>query len=112
MLMGCLILISLSLTFYRTFVSQNYALYYSDDCNPDEESCFIYYCNPYWEECTGNPEDDVWYYKIYERSTQKATPCESLRGECSDFVCSEGEEGCSVIYCNPTVEEECSERSL
>lgn len=95
-------------TYHRAFVAQDYALFYDDDCDPEEKSCFIYICDPQWEECTGDPEEDTWYYKTYEISAVDISTCDPLGDRCEEFDC-EAIESCVVRYCDPSdTNSECS----
>jgi hypothetical protein len=58
-------------TFCRYFIAKDYYIQAQADCDPESEKCFIWECDPEatdeGEKCTGNPEEDIWYYKIVKK---------------------------------------------
>jgi hypothetical protein len=63
----------------------------------------VWRCDPETEgECTGNPEEDIFYYKIAHRNVQNIFCNEE--DEC-DFTCEEGEQDCGEVMCSETNEE-------
>lgn len=120
-----LIVASVAFTYYRIIINRNYLIASEIDCDPYIESCFIYTCDPELEECTGDPEEDTWYYKkIVKRASnipncdpnndeECVISCEVGEEDCEETLCINEEEDCSdpVEYAkeNPIEEEECEE---
>ncbi len=76
------------------------------DCDPTVETCFIYECDPEAEECTGDPEEDIWYYKIMKRNAANIPLCDPADENCQALVCWEDEKDCEEILCTEeTIEE-------
>jgi len=99
-----LIIGSVGATYWRIFVKQDYVISNEVDCDPYEEACFIWECVPgsleEWEQCTGDPEMDVWYYKLVERKAANIPLCDPEEDEdCAPFVCEEDEEDCTEYLC-------------
>jgi len=99
-----LILGSVGATYWRIFVKKDYLISNEVDCDPYSEKCFIWECDPTstveGEACTGDPESDVWYYKIAERKAANIPLCDPATDEtCLPFVCEENEIGCSETLC-------------
>jgi len=99
-----LIIGSVGATYWRIFVKKDYIISNEVDCDPYSEKCFIWKCDPAstveGEKCTGDPEADVWYYKIAERKAANIPLCNPDEDEtCLPFVCGENEEDCSETLC-------------
>jgi hypothetical protein len=107
-----LILISIGVTYWRIMVKRNYVISSQIDCDPAAEKCFIWKCDPQsdveGEACTGDPEADIWYYKIAKRNAAKIPQCDPETDEtCDPWTCAEGERDCEQILCDEvTVEEQ------
>ncbi len=99
--MAMLIVLSVSASYYRFMVLHDYVVEAQIDCDPTFESCFVWECDPSIEgECTGNEEEDTWYYKIAHRNAKNITGCEDGDTTCQ-FTCpSDGEEECDEILCS------------
>ena len=97
-----LLLLSAGASYYRFMVIHDYVIVAEVDCDPTSESCFVWQCDPAVEgECTGDPEDDTWYYKITERDAQNIPACDSEDDTCERFACDpETEADCSVTFCS------------
>ena len=97
------ILGSVAATYYRIFVKKDYIISAEMDCDPLEENCFVWECDPEsnkeGEACTGNPEEDVWYYKIIHRKAFNIPLCDPNNEDCEALVCPEGEADCEEIQC-------------
>lgn len=96
---GLLILGSVAFTYYRIMIKKDYLISAQADCDPYTEKCFIYNCDPKEEECTGDPEEDVWYYKIVKRKAFNIPLCDPNDENCEALVCPEGEADCSYEFC-------------
>jgi hypothetical protein len=120
---------SVAFTYYRIMIKRDYLISAEAECDPYAEKCFIYECDPETEECTGDPEEDTYYYKLIKRKAFNIPSCNSDEDEdCESLVCLENEEDCSYELCeegnedgiecvdpvqyaldNPEEEEECEE---
>lgn len=100
-LFGILIVLSVSASYYRFIVLHDYIIEAQVDCDPSSERCFVWECDPSIEgECTGNPDEDTWYFKIAHRNAKNIIECDSDDKECLPFVClEEKEESCSETLC-------------
>lgn len=105
--LGILVILSVSASYYRFMVLHDYLVQTEIDCDPSYESCFVWECDTEEEECTGNPDEDTWYYKIAYRNEKNIPNCSEEDEECDHFTCpEEGEEGCREVLCSPTTLEE------
>lgn len=106
-LMAALILGSVGVTFWRIVIKKDYIIESQTDCDPTIEKCFIYTCDPQTETtCTGNPDDDIWYYQKVRRNANKIPVCDSGDENCQEFVCDEGEKECNVSFCTEETKSE------
>jgi len=102
---GLLILGSVSFTYWKIMVKRDYVIENQVDCDPYEEKCFIWECDSEsseeGEKCTGNPDDDIWYYKIARRKAVNIPLCNPEKDEnCDPFVCNSDEIDCSETLCD------------
>lgn len=102
---GLLILGSIFATYYRIMIKKNYVIEAQVDCDPYENKCFIWECDPksdvVGEKCTGDAEKDIWYYNLAKRSASKIPLCDIETDEsCSPMLCDPGEKDCEQIFCN------------
>ena len=103
-----LILGSVAATYYRIFVKRDYIISAQMDCDPLSENCYVWKCDPAVdgeETCTGDPEEDIWYYKILNRKALNIPLCDPNDEECEALTCPEGEAECEMTNCNPETEE-------
>lgn len=99
---GLLIAGSVAFTYYRIMVKKDYVISAEAECDPTIEKCFIYVCDPVedGDDCTGDPEEDTWYYKIIKRKAFNIPLCDPNTDEdCEALICPEGEAGCSYELC-------------
>lgn len=132
-IIALLIVGSVAVTFWRYMVKRDYIVQAQTDCDPETENCFVWQCDPESDEegyaCTGDPEEDIWYYKIIRRNAKNIPLCDPNDEECTALVCETGEAECSEELCtesnvpegetcndpvqylidNPPEEEECAE---
>ncbi len=102
-----LLVLSVSTSYYRYVVLHDYTIKAEMDCDPSEESCFVYICDSEYEECTGDPEEDTWYYKYLYRNAQNIPLCDPYNTDnCSAFTCDENEVGCYEEFCSKNLLEE------
>jgi hypothetical protein len=108
--MGFLILISFLATFYRYVIKKDYMMQAQVDCDPYNEACFIWNCDPgseiEGEACTGDPEVDTWYYKIINKKANQISSCDVNAEECEPLFCGENEPDCEFVFCNDENKEE------
>jgi hypothetical protein len=96
-----LLAVSISASYYRYVVLHDYIIKVEIDCDPSTENCFIYTCDSEEEECTGNPEEDTWYYKNFYRNAKYLPDCDPYNSnECAAFECGENELGCYEEVCS------------
>ena len=95
-----LLILSIASAYYKFQVSEDYVVESRVACDPLQESCFVWRCEPESEsECTGNPAEEIFYYKIANKNVQNISCNEP--GEC-DFACQQGEQACEEILCAET----------
>ncbi|HBO16807.1 MAG: hypothetical protein UR69_C0001G0228 [Candidatus Moranbacteria bacterium GW2011_GWE2_35_2-] len=99
-----LIFISIGATFWRIVIKKDYIIESQVDCDPYSENCFVWECDPEsfeeGEACTGNMEEDVWYFKVVRRNASDIPFCDpDADEECEPFLCSEGEKDCGEEFC-------------
>lgn len=102
-IIGLLIVGSVAVTFWRYMIKKNYVVQAQTDCDPTTENCFIWKCDPAstveGEKCTGDPEKDIWYYKIIRRNAKNIPLCDPNDENCTALVCDPGEKDCSEELC-------------
>jgi hypothetical protein len=101
---GILIIGSVAATYWRIVVKRDYIIQAQIDCDPETENCFVWKCDPSstveGEACTGDPENDVWYYKILRRNANNIPLCDPDKDEnCTAYVCDSDEKDCSEELC-------------
>lgn len=133
LLLALVITASVALTYFRYVIANDYTVQAQTDCDPESEKCFIWKCDPAsneeGEKCTGNPEEDIWYYKIVRRNAKNIPLCNPNDENCLALVCEENEAECEEELCsaenvpegescndpeqytleNPPADEECAE---
>jgi hypothetical protein len=102
---GLLILGSIFATYYRIMIKKNYIIEAQVDCDPYENKCFIWECDPasdvVGEKCTGDAEKNIWYYNLAKRNASKIPLCDSETDDtCAPMICDSEEKDCEQIYCN------------
>ncbi|MFA5986093.1 MAG: hypothetical protein WC819_01940 [Parcubacteria group bacterium] len=90
-------------SYWHFVIDRGYILVYHDDCDPTVEICYVWECDPdavdEEEKCTGNPEEDVWYYTHLERLAKNVPECNVDDADCDPFACDDGEEDCGEVTC-------------
>lgn len=95
------IIIAVVITYWRIMVKNDYVIESQIDCDPLEEECFVYLCDPEWDECTGDPLEDTWYYKIARRNASNIPLCDPEEDEtCDPWTCELEEAECEEILCD------------
>lgn len=110
-IMGLLIIGSVAVTYWRIMVKKDYIIEAQTDCDPYTENCFIWECDPNsteeGEACTGDPESDIWYYKITKRNAANIPLCDPETDEtCDPWACGLIESECSQTLCDEITAEE------
>ncbi len=124
---------SIGATYWRYVIQKDYIIQAQIDCDPETEKCFVWRCDPLsseeGEKCTGDPEKDIWYYKIFRRNAKNIPSCDPSDENCPAYACGEEEKDCAEELCtsenvpegeecndperylfeNPPLEEECAE---
>lgn len=87
-------------SYYKYVVNEDFLIYAQVECDPQEESCFVFECFQDGEDwCeTG---DEFWFYKVIYKKAYNAPSCDPLSKEgCPELSCDINEDFCEVIYCN------------
>jgi len=100
------ILACILFAFYTYYLNEDYLIFSDIPCDPVTEQCFVGWCDPEYEECTGTDED-AYYYKIIQKSARNLPLCDPLNSSCI-FSCEVDEDGCAHVLCEPGGESECS----
>lgn len=101
---GLLIVAMVGVTYWRIMVKKDYIVEAQTDCDPYVEQCFLWECDPEsdadGEKCTGDPEEDSWYFQVIKRNASRIPLCDSNTDEnCEALVCGENEPECEYIFC-------------
>lgn len=101
---GLLIAVMVGATYWRIMVKKDYVVEAQTDCDPYVEQCFLWECDPEsdvdGEKCTGNPEEDSWYFQVIKRNASRIPLCDSATDEnCEALVCGENEPECKYEFC-------------
>lgn len=121
-ILGILIAGSVAATYWRYIMKRDYIIQAQIDCDPEKENCFVWRCDPLsleeGEKCTGNPEEDIWYYKIFYRNAKNIPDCPASPAgrypkdeNCAAYQCELDELDCKTTNCDPASvgeDEECS----
>lgn len=94
-----LLVVSTAASYYRFVVLHDYVSTVDADCDPESEACFVWMCDAEIEECTGDPEEDVWYYKIVKLHSTDILTCENDDENCELLECMEENGDCQNISC-------------
>lgn len=107
---------------YKVFAQKDVLVSSEAWCDPETEGpCYVWVCEPDWgTECAGDPEEDVWIYKLIEKKAHDMPACEPVvrtKGfftkvdeiiePCPEQECIEGDSACETIYCDPSIGEDC-----
>lgn len=110
-----LIVAVVAITFTKYFIAKDYYIEAQTDCDPYTEKCFVWKCDldsPNEDErCTGNPEEDTWYYQKVRKIANEIPICDPDSEDCNALQCSPGMD-CEVTYCNEDIvgeEQECND---
>jgi hypothetical protein len=97
-------------TYWHFVIARDFILVNYTDCDPTIERCFVWECDPESldpeEQCTGDPEEDIWYYKIQRRIAANVPECDIEDDDCEPFSCMTEEEGCEETVCTEEAAEE------
>lgn len=101
---GLLIAGSVAATYWRIMVKKDYIIEAQTDCDPYAEKCFVWECDPEstveGEKCTGDPEEDIWYFQVIKRNAGRIPLCDPDKDEnCTALVCEENEPECEYVFC-------------
>lgn len=114
--LGVLLVLSISGAYYKFMVLNDYLVEMQIDCDPSAESCFVWVCDETVpDECTGDPEEDTWYYKYFYRNASNLPLCDPAEESCDAFVCFVGEASCGEVTCTDDslslygLEQECTD---
>lgn len=106
-----LIVASVGVTFWRIMIKKDYVIEAQVDCDPYENECFVWECDPAstveGEACTGDAESDTWYFNVVRRNASKIPLCDPETDEsCDPWTCGENEKDCEAVFCDETNMEE------
>lgn len=100
------IILSIGATYWRIMVKRDFVVEMQVDCDPASEVCFVGECDPEVEQCTGDPEQDTYYYKMLSKKAANMPSCDLETGECPTPKCEMGEEDCEETLCSEELLEE------
>ncbi len=105
-----LVLGVLSYMYFRIFFLHDYTVQSEIDCDPYVEECFIYECDKLANECTGDPDQDIFYYKKIKRYAGTVPICSESDQNCSELLatCGESEHRCEYVYCDTDGGDDCT----
>jgi len=110
LVMIVLIFSSVASAFYRYIIKKDYIIQAQIDCDPLEESCFVWECDPESDEegeaCTGDEEVNLWTYKIINKNASRIVSCDQDDEDCEALFCGENEPDCGFVFCNEENKEE------
>ena len=90
-------------TYDRIVIKHDYLVSIEVPCDPITESCFVL------EE----EGEDTYFYKIVEKSAYNLPECDPTDESCLEsIVCVFDEVGCTLIYCDVSLNENCSNYSV
>lgn len=96
------LILSVSASYYRYIVNQDFLTEVEIDCDPTIESCFVWVCDPNIDGegvCTGNNEEDTWYFKYAYRNAKNFPACDNPTDGCDQITCNKDEEECEEATC-------------
>jgi len=101
---GLLIIGSVAFTYYKIMIKKDYIIEAQTDCDPYVEQCFLWECDPEsdveGEACTGDPENDSWYFQVARRNAANIPLCDPDKDEnCDPWTCGDQEADCSTEFC-------------
>ncbi len=98
-----LLILAISVSFYRFMVIRDYIVSYEGNCDPYTESCFVY-CED--DECT----EPVYYSTIERQANEIFERCGEDVTLCNDaYECQPDVEICTITFCNPIIDNESCE---
>lgn len=102
---------SVAMTYWRIMIRKDYVIEAQTDCDPTVDECFIWECDPQssveGEACTGDPEEDIWYFQVIRRNAKNIPLCNPDEDEnCEALVCGENEADCEYEFCSEEAMEE------
>lgn len=104
LIMALLIAGAVGVTYWRIMIKKDYVIEAQTDCDPTVDECFIWECDPEsteeGEACTGDPEEDSWYFQVVRRNASNIPLCDPETDEsCEALVCGENEPNCEYEFC-------------
>lgn len=104
--LGLLIAVSIGATYYRIVILKDYQIVAQVSCDPTQERCFVYECDPEIDgECSEIPEENISYYKNISKKAANIYACENTSeklGCGEELSCTAWEFDCSYTYCDPS----------
>jgi hypothetical protein len=94
-----LLIASVSFTYYRIFIKENFLIINEVSCDPSiETECFVseeVVCEDIEDNTTCSTE--IYYFKKITKFAYNIPECTDE--ECEELICLENEEGCEYTYC-------------
>jgi len=122
------ILASTAYSYYRLFIQKDLMISTEVSCDPETEGpCYVWVCEPdWWTECAGDPDEDIWIYKIVDKMAYDTEECDPVIAQegffaypteyeyCPEPACEETDTGyCETFYCDPETEgEDCYDEAV
>lgn len=103
-LIGGAILWNVGYAYNRFYIEKDFTISQHISCDPEVENCFVWQCDPAYEECSENPEENVDYYKIIDKSAANIENCSNI-DECEEPTCEADEADCTISLCSPEAAE-------
>lgn len=95
---------SIIVTYVKIVVNKDYQIVAETSCDPATEQCFVWECSVEIDgECSEDPEENIWIYKIVNKKASTIVACEATEeklGCDGELSCTENEEDCSYEYCS------------
>jgi hypothetical protein len=89
-----LFVITVTASYYRFMVANDYMVSYEGDCDPYTEQCYIG-CED--DECT----EEYFYTIIQKHAVDLLNTCGDDINDCDDaYTCLESDRECSITYCD------------
>lgn len=91
-------------TYYQIVVLKNYLITDYVTCDPANEKCFVYSCDPVSDPtCSTNPDEQIVFYKEISKMASSIAFCQESAEKLGCFPelsCIPGEEKCSYRDCD------------
>lgn len=96
LLWSVLITFSVSASYYRFVILDEFTVFAEIVCDPIIESCFVKECEPYSEDCDSKNK----YFKLVFKNASNLPICVSGDVQCDVLGCFDGELECREVLCS------------